>query len=298
MDKIKTGELIREARKSKNYTQNELGDMLGVTNKAVSRWEKGESFPDVAILENLAQILDLKIQDIVTGEVQTNKDSEEETATEILRIATVQIRAKKKRIVSIAVASVIVFCAMLAGFMGTVGAGFVFDDSSGVLYYIMMILTLIAVVYGGYAPVKANSPLSGLDKIMSIISVVAYAWMVIMIWGVSTLVVNGHIPFGMRLENVGPFINTQLMAIIVMNLLFLIAEIARMGNEFKKLHFGFIFQTASLYMAALYGDLLHRLSSFDGYIENLTTRTIVGLICTAVALIAMKMTKRIDEKSD
>lgn len=43
MDKIKTGELIRETRKSKNYTQNELGDMLGVTNKAVSRWEKGVS---------------------------------------------------------------------------------------------------------------------------------------------------------------------------------------------------------------------------------------------------------------
>ena len=36
MDKIKTGEIIREARKAKNYTQSELGDMIGVTNKAVS----------------------------------------------------------------------------------------------------------------------------------------------------------------------------------------------------------------------------------------------------------------------
>ena len=41
MNKEKTGELIREARIKKNYTQSELGDLLGVTNKAVSRWEKG-----------------------------------------------------------------------------------------------------------------------------------------------------------------------------------------------------------------------------------------------------------------
>lgn len=298
MDKVKTGELIREARKAKNYTQNELGDMLGVTNKAVSRWEKGESFPDVAILENLAQILDLKIQEIVTGEAQTNDGTEEDTATEILRIATVQIRSKKKRIVGITVAIVVVFCSMLAGLMGTVGAGFMFDDSSGMLYYLMMISTLVAVVYGGYAPAKENTPLSGIDKLMSILSIVSYAWMIIMTWSVSILVVNGHIPFGMGLENVGPFINTQLMAVIAMNLLFLIVEIARMGSEFKKLHFGFVFQTASLYMAALYGDLLHRLSSFDGYIDNLATRTIICLICTVAALIVMKMTKKTDETSD
>lgn len=43
MDKKKTGSLIKEARIKKNYTQSELGDLLGVTNKAVSRWENGDS---------------------------------------------------------------------------------------------------------------------------------------------------------------------------------------------------------------------------------------------------------------
>lgn len=41
MDKQKTGNLIKEARVKKNYTQAELGDLLGVSNKAVSRWENG-----------------------------------------------------------------------------------------------------------------------------------------------------------------------------------------------------------------------------------------------------------------
>ena len=43
MDKKKTGKLIRDARTKKNYTQSELGDLLGVSNKAVSPWENGGS---------------------------------------------------------------------------------------------------------------------------------------------------------------------------------------------------------------------------------------------------------------
>lgn len=50
MDKIKTGELIKNKRIEKGYTQLELEDLLGVSNKAVSRWENGDSSPDIGIL--------------------------------------------------------------------------------------------------------------------------------------------------------------------------------------------------------------------------------------------------------
>ena len=43
MDKEKSGKLIKVARMQKNYTQSELGNLLGVSNKAVSRWETGDS---------------------------------------------------------------------------------------------------------------------------------------------------------------------------------------------------------------------------------------------------------------
>ena len=49
MDKIKTGNMIRDARTQKGYTQTELGTLLGVSNKAVSRWENGDSFPDIGV---------------------------------------------------------------------------------------------------------------------------------------------------------------------------------------------------------------------------------------------------------
>lgn len=301
MDKVKTGELIRDARKAKNYTQSELGDLLGVTNKAVSRWEKGESFPDIGVLESLAHILDLKIQDIVVGEVQVTEmgnNSGEITATEIVRMATVQIQIRKKRVLSLVFATVVVICSIVAGIAGTSGANLLFDEASGIAYYLLMISSLAAVVYGGFAPKYESKSRSGLDRLMIILSIISYGWMVIMTWCVSILVVNDHIPFGMRLENVGPFINTQLSAIIVLNLLFLIVEIARMGNEFKRLHFGYVFQIAAIYMAALYGDLLQRLSSFDGYIHNLALRTIIVLFCTGVALVAMRLLKKYDDVTD
>ena len=75
MDKQKTGELIRNARIKKGYTQVELGDLIGVTNKAISRWEKGDSFPDISVIEELSRVLDIRIQDIVIGDV-TEPDSE------------------------------------------------------------------------------------------------------------------------------------------------------------------------------------------------------------------------------
>ena len=78
MDKVKTGALIREARTKKNLTQCELGDLIGVTNKAVSRWENGESFPDVGVIEKLSEVLDIRIQDIITGDEKINDYKEEQ----------------------------------------------------------------------------------------------------------------------------------------------------------------------------------------------------------------------------
>lgn len=68
MDLKKTGALIAELRRQKNLTQRELAAQLGVTDKAISRWETGKGFPDVSILDRLANTLDVTITEIVNGE--------------------------------------------------------------------------------------------------------------------------------------------------------------------------------------------------------------------------------------
>ena len=64
MDKEKIGLFIKELRKEKNQTQRELAEKLHVTDKAVSKWERGLSIPDTAILPDLARELDISIHEL------------------------------------------------------------------------------------------------------------------------------------------------------------------------------------------------------------------------------------------
>ena len=63
MDAGKTGKFIAEKRKAMNMTQNELAEKLHITDKAVSKWERGLSFPDISILIPLAEILNISLYD-------------------------------------------------------------------------------------------------------------------------------------------------------------------------------------------------------------------------------------------
>ena len=76
MNKEKTGALIAAARKEKNMTQKELAKVLHVSDRAVSKWERGAGFPDVSLLEPLAEALDLRVMDLLRGEEQEQAEPE------------------------------------------------------------------------------------------------------------------------------------------------------------------------------------------------------------------------------
>ena len=63
----KVAQQISVLRKSKGLTQNELGERIGVSFQAVSKWERGETLPDVAVLPDLAKILETSIDNILMG---------------------------------------------------------------------------------------------------------------------------------------------------------------------------------------------------------------------------------------
>ena len=67
MNVQKVGELIAALRKRKGLTQADLGDRLGVTFQAVSKWERGETLPDTAILVDLADVLETTVDFILSG---------------------------------------------------------------------------------------------------------------------------------------------------------------------------------------------------------------------------------------
>ena len=135
MDKEKTGKMIRQARIDKGYTQSELGDMIGVSNKAISRWENGETFPDIGVIEPLAQILELQIQDIVVGA----KDSDQDAAiTEVVRVAKIQGKEKMRKLIENGVAIVMLCYLLIKG--GLAFRGNVVDSMTYVELAIVLIL--------------------------------------------------------------------------------------------------------------------------------------------------------------
>lgn len=68
MDKYVTGAVIRRLRNSRGMTQEALAEKLFVSSKAVSKWETGQGFPDISLIEPLARALDISVIELLSGE--------------------------------------------------------------------------------------------------------------------------------------------------------------------------------------------------------------------------------------
>ena len=75
MDPIKTGALIRSQRQNKGMTQLELAEKLCVSDKTVSKWERGGGAPDISLLPALARTLDVDVKTLLYGDLQERGSS-------------------------------------------------------------------------------------------------------------------------------------------------------------------------------------------------------------------------------
>ena len=76
MDNKKIGKLIAELRKQKGLTQQELGDMLGIGFRSVSKWERGITLPDITIINEVSKILGISSDELLSGKVnKEHKDN-------------------------------------------------------------------------------------------------------------------------------------------------------------------------------------------------------------------------------
>lgn len=73
MDNEKIGQLIYNLRKEKSMTQKELAEKLNVTDKAVSKWERGNGYPEITIIPELAKALGITVNELLSGEKNMNE---------------------------------------------------------------------------------------------------------------------------------------------------------------------------------------------------------------------------------
>lgn len=74
MDQIKVGKFIAQRRKERGFTQESLGERLGVTNKTISRWETGKYMPDIDKLQELSTYLGVSVNELLSGEKMESAD--------------------------------------------------------------------------------------------------------------------------------------------------------------------------------------------------------------------------------
>ena len=99
MDLRKIGKFISVCRKEKNITQNELAEKLGISDRAISKWENGNCLPDASKMLDLCGILGITVNELLNGERVEMKDYSKKTDELLVELAK-QEEKKNKRLLS------------------------------------------------------------------------------------------------------------------------------------------------------------------------------------------------------
>ena len=100
MNQVKIGEFLRELRKEKGLTQEQLAEQFNISRRSVSRWEIGSNMPDVGLLIEIADFFDVDIREIIDGE-RKSENMEKETLKKVAEYADAEKAKLKKKISNI-----------------------------------------------------------------------------------------------------------------------------------------------------------------------------------------------------
>ena len=112
MDQKKVGTFLKDLRREKGITQEQLAEELGVSGRTISRWENGNNMPDISLLVEIADYFDVSIPEIIKGERKSEEMKEE--SKEVAETMSYYAKAEKEQLVkSIRNMSIIGFAALL-----------------------------------------------------------------------------------------------------------------------------------------------------------------------------------------
>ena len=117
MDQYKIGRFIAECRKNTNLTQVQLAEKLGITDKAISKWERGITMPDSSIMLELCDILKISVNELLSGEKISMENSNNKNEQILLDLAEEVARKNKTIWTSMWVIMIVSMTALFAGIL-------------------------------------------------------------------------------------------------------------------------------------------------------------------------------------
>lgn len=174
MDQKKVGSFLRELRKEKQLTQEQLAERFGVTNRSVSRWETGSNMPDLSILVELADFYDVDIRDIIDGE-RKGEDMNKEEKERLQLVADYAETEKNTLLMRLRIFSIVGLVSLIAGLVMLVLGGDnnlpVYDYMMGTLMGVSIGALLVAVFYSTGALENMRKRKRTLMKVLLVISI-------------------------------------------------------------------------------------------------------------------------------
>lgn len=107
MNQIATGTFIARKRKELNLTQAQLAERLGISNKSVSKWERGQCMPDYAIVNELCDVLGITVSELLDGEENERENLRMYNNDQMIEMLARIQRLESQRITIIAIALIV-----------------------------------------------------------------------------------------------------------------------------------------------------------------------------------------------
>ena len=174
MDQKKIGLFLKELRKEKQLTQEQLAERFGVTNRSVSRWETGSNMPDLSILVELADFYDVDIRDIIDGE-RKGEDMNKEEKERLQLVADYAETEKNTLLIRLRIFSIVGLISLIAGLTMMVISRDnnlpVYDYLMGTLMGVAIGALLVAVFYSTGVLENMRKRKRTLMKVLLVISI-------------------------------------------------------------------------------------------------------------------------------
>ena len=140
MNQVKIGAFLRELRKGKGLTQEQLAEQFNISRRSVSRWETGSNMPDIVLLIEIADFFEVDIREIIDGQRKSeNMDKEKETLKKVAEYADAEKAKLKKKVSNI-------FKWMCLMMLGSVLIGFFANQLDTILGCVCFTLGIILLV--------------------------------------------------------------------------------------------------------------------------------------------------------
>ena len=173
MDQKEIGRFLKELRKEKGFTQEQIAEKLNVSGRTVSRWETGNNIPDISLLVEIAELYDITIPEIINGERKSENMKEE--IKEVAEVMADYAGVEKGKILNDIKKQSIIGVIAVCGVMVIELLGIEYNNVVNQLYIYFQVLAYVSVFMvfafstGLSYRINKNNKLPKLPKIVQIV---------------------------------------------------------------------------------------------------------------------------------